>query len=467
MGNGVSLVAQERINTAKRQRLLELNLSNCFLREIPPSSLSSFFSTPISVELQKLNLEKNNLSRISPKLFLTYTCLQYLNLSYNDFQILPDELNVLVSLRELNIAGNQLREIPASWRTFSSLQRLNIGANLIQDIPLSFLGAFTRTLEEFDYSFNRLQSPPNSIFSLTQLRILKLSHNELTTVSNAFAAFQDTLEVLDLSENRLTNISDLKALTNLVSLSIGSNAIKILPEELFIHLTKLETLNLRCNRLESISESLGKLEKLTELNCENNKLSRLPDSIGQLRNLRFLNVMNNMLIELPHQLGYCYESLRKLLAKNNQLTALPGEFSYLSESFHLDINNNPLKAPFSVWWQENTSTILQKLVPYMRAYPANCVVATLSDNSLRAKVSCGNSFSIEAYDYKGSKRISGGEIFTVFAERDQNREDFIVKDNKDGTYFAFYNLLQAGVYSISVIVYGQHISNSPFSLVVE
>ncbi len=65
-----------------------------------------------------------------------------------------------------------------------------------------------------------------------------------------------------------------------------------------------------------------------------NRLTQLPDSIGNLKQLRYLNAMSNQLTSLPDSIGGCTALLRCGL-KNNQLTALPASMGQLSSLVEL------------------------------------------------------------------------------------------------------------------------------------
>ncbi|MBO3270517.1 leucine-rich repeat-containing protein kinase family protein [Hymenobacter defluvii] len=116
------------------------------------------------------------------------------------------------------------------------------------------------------------------------------------------------------------------------------------PREIFDLADSLEILNLSGNRLSSLPDDLGRLHKLRVLFCSDNQFTTVPEVLGQLPHLsmigfkanqiqtlpaaalpprlRWLILTDNQLQEVPPELGNCRE-LQKLMLAGNQLTELP------------------------------------------------------------------------------------------------------------------------------------------------
>jgi len=257
----------------------------------------------------------------------------------------------------------------------------------------------------------------------------------------------------------------LVSLSNLRVLSLASNKLTALPDDIF-QLRKLEVLYLQHNRLEALGEGLGNLTALTELDCERNQLKSLPRSIGNCQALKHINLQNNQLAELPYELGFCHQTLRKVLLKFNMLTAVPGEFAMLNPNIIFELDNNPLKSPFAVWWQTEPAEFFSKLVPYMHAFPPKCVVEGEGITST-GRAGVGSSFTILAKDYRGEMRVSGGDPFIAICSGEGVQDTFVVKDNKNGTYSVFYNIANPGRYQVNITCGPTPIANVPFTLTLQ
>lgn len=107
-------------------------------------------------------------------------------------------------------------------------------------------------------------------------------------------------------------------------------------------LLQLEELVISNNRIQSLPNSIGRLENLKILLTDVNALTWLPSSIGQCRSLRILNVASNNLLSLPEEIGHLKE-LRVLNLANNYLRYLPQTVADLPNLTALWLNDNQKK----------------------------------------------------------------------------------------------------------------------------
>ena len=136
------------------------------------------------------------------------------------------------------------------------------------------------------------------------------------------------------------NLQFLKKIRSLTDLSLTSNNLANLPEEIG-DLTQLIVLRIDDNRLTSLPESIGRLSLLEELQAGQNRLSKLPTSIGLLRKLETLMLNENLLDELPVELGSC-QRLTVLSLRKNRLEHLPPEMGHLSRLRVINLSCNRL-----------------------------------------------------------------------------------------------------------------------------
>ena len=116
---------------------------------------------------------------------------------------------------------------------------------------------------------------------------------------------------------------------------------KELPSEVWT-LTQLKDLSLRWNKLENISEDIGRLKHLESLCVETDQLKQLPNQIVSLSRLRHLEVIGSQMTELPADLGRL-SALRTIIFQRTQLQELPASFGELNRLEVAEMDNNQFK----------------------------------------------------------------------------------------------------------------------------
>ncbi|UCJ17700.1 leucine-rich repeat-containing serine/threonine-protein kinase [Pseudomonas sp. MM211] len=135
------------------------------------------------------------------------------------------------------------------------------------------------------------------------------------------------------------------------------------PEEIFALADSLEVLNLSGNRLSDLPHDLHRLHRLQVLFCSNNHFAHVPESVGRCQSLRMVGFKSNRISELsakalpprlrwliltdncleslPEALGDCVD-LQKLMLAGNRLSALPVSLARLDKLELLRIAANRL-----------------------------------------------------------------------------------------------------------------------------
>ena len=318
-----------------------------------------------------VNLEEIDLSRneLAPSLFNPVT--------------LPDDLN---SLKILNLSGNRLTNLRVIEH-LTTLEVLNVSSNdfSVLEIP----GGLTN-LRELDLSFNDLApsifNPVTFPDDLNSLKILNLSGNRLSN----FGLIEHliTLEVLNVSDNGLEELEIPDSLTNLRELDLSFNALEsFVLQEGFVNLevlnlrrnvlvgslftgpvsfpndlVKLRILNLSFNRLGTFKLPAGLLS-LEELLLQENELGSLTFG-GPLPSAVNIIAYNNKLrkVTLPEGLG----NLDTLDLFGNQITELSIQHGMNTEPF-IDLADNPIQR-FTV--PEGTH---EDLINYFKRFDAEII----------------------------------------------------------------------------------------------
>ncbi len=152
----------------------------------------------------------------------------------------------------------------------------------------------------------------------------------------------DTLEVLDLSGNRLSELPDgFARLHRLRILFLSGNAFRRLPDVLG-RLPALEMVGFKSNLLEDVPET-SLPEQLRWLILTDNRLRRLPGSLGRRTRLQKLMLAGNRLEGLP-DFSRC-ERLELVRLAANRLPSLPDSLLELPRLSWLAYAGNPFCAP--------------------------------------------------------------------------------------------------------------------------
>ncbi|NEP52451.1 MAG: GTPase, partial [Moorea sp. SIO3C2] len=81
----------------------------------------------------------------------------------------------------------------------------------------------------YEYGFPPLTKIPEEVFEIKQIKVLKLSHNEIKTIPDSIVNLSNLSE-LDLSFNKLTELPEcIGNLSNLTTLDLSFNKLTKLP----------------------------------------------------------------------------------------------------------------------------------------------------------------------------------------------------------------------------------------------
>ncbi|KAI9101403.1 hypothetical protein K1719_023885 [Acacia pycnantha] len=272
--------------------------------------------------------------------------LNYLDLSYNDFQaiILNDYVNCPLhscqnssNLRYLDLSYNEdLHVDNLHWLSLlPSLKLLRLsGINLQGRVDWTRLGTLLPSITELYLDTCQLRNinPSLQYVNLTSLEIISLSDNAFSYLLPDWLFNHSDVIFVDLSNN-----------------NFQGQFPKTLP-----NLRKLQVLNIKHNKLSgSIPGWLGQLEYLQEVDVSENLLSGLiPSTLGNLSSLTHLLVFSNHLnASLPESLGQLF-NLEALEFNDNHLTGHVSarNFAKLSKLSHLSMGSPGLIFDFDSLW---------------------------------------------------------------------------------------------------------------------
>lgn len=154
---------------------------------------------------------------------------------------------------------------------------------------------------------------------LIGIKRLKISDN-LTEFPNKIFELGDSLEILDLSNNKLSSLPNLERLTNLKIAFFSNNLFKEVPDA-FKGCKNLYMLGLKANQIKEFSENILPLS-ISWLILTDNQIEKLPESIGDLVKLQKVALAGNKLTSLPLTMKNC-KNLELLRLSANNLKEIP------------------------------------------------------------------------------------------------------------------------------------------------
>lgn len=195
----------EESTLANLKHLTSLDLSSNKL-----VALHNKFFAPVQATIERLLLQNNSISVLTPGLFHQLTSLQHLDLSRNEITshwLNSDIFSDLHQLKYLDLSYNRISRIdPTTFQSLVQLETLSLQRNELSQIP-STIGHLV-SLISLDLSFNTLQDISNASYlgSCQQLYSLVLESNRIENVTRGSFSSLPSLKVLNLANNRIKMI---------------------------------------------------------------------------------------------------------------------------------------------------------------------------------------------------------------------------------------------------------------------
>ena len=187
-------------------------------------------------------------------------------------KVLSDiEMAAASGARELDLSGRGITELPAAIGMLTQLEVLNLADNKLSSLPNELSACVSlRTLFFLNNQFSEI---PMVVGRLPSLFMLSFKSNRLTSIPEG--SLPASLGWLILTDNKLSAIpASLARLPHLRKLMLASNLLTALPD--LSGLVSLELIRLSDNRLKDFPVSLLKLPKLAWMAVAGNDFPPLP-----------------------------------------------------------------------------------------------------------------------------------------------------------------------------------------------
>ena len=171
----------------------------------------------------------------------------------------------------------------------AGISRLDLAADL-DEFPREIFD-LADSLEVLNLSGNRLTDLPHDLKRLHKIKVLFCSDNPFETLPEALGDCPQ-LEMVGFKSNRLQHVPAAALPEQLRWLILTDNRIESLPSELGER-PRLQKLMLAGNRLSALPQSMAQLHQLELLRIAANRLETLPDWLLQLPRLAWLAFAGN------------------------------------------------------------------------------------------------------------------------------------------------------------------------------
>ncbi|KAG5277039.1 hypothetical protein AALO_G00112820 [Alosa alosa] len=285
-------------------RLRVLDLQSNMITALRANSLSAL------VKLECLYLDGNLIEVVNGALRLPQ--LNLLSVASNRISSLSSAFFAsLQSLRTLQLSGNLLTRVPHDLPR--ALLHLGLDRNQIRALRNRDM-AHLRNLTVLSVSANKVSSVDGGL-RLPNLTSLELSGNQLKVLPSRLAP---KLETLDCRQNALQEVTyqHLSGMRHLKHLFLENNTIRHFEANALKNCLQLTNLALEQNLLTSIPEGLP--DTLVRLDLKQNRISTIREQeMKTLKRLQVLNLRNNRLSSLSLRLVAHLPRLQRMFLGGN------------------------------------------------------------------------------------------------------------------------------------------------------
>jgi len=174
--------------------------------------------------------------------------------------------------------------------------KLAPGVLMQEAFQLYFPGSLCDNLLELILKGNKMTRIPPGLRDLKRVRSIDFSHNALEELPEAdtWGNISGSLELLDLSFNKIGSVENLHPLTKLSSLKLDGNKINSLDGVSWAKLKQLSTLTVVGNQVKEIPSEVAEVaESLMHFDLSENGITECPVEIVELKKLKSFSLAGN------------------------------------------------------------------------------------------------------------------------------------------------------------------------------
>jgi Leucine-rich repeat (LRR) protein len=194
-------------------------------------------------------------------------------------------------------------------RTPADIKSVQFYYSSIYFVPASIFTYFPN-LKELHLNGSKVQEIKNTFQNATNLLLIDLRHNNISTLGPDTFKGATNLEAIDLSSNQLSSIDGnaFRGLPNLSVLNLSSNPLESLDASTFLDNTRLSSLDLSNNRIKALSSKMFQtLSNLIYLDLIGNECANATLSAKNQRHIEsLLKRCNTKYYNLPERTLTCY-----------------------------------------------------------------------------------------------------------------------------------------------------------------
>lgn len=254
-----------------------------------------------SSSLESLSLQSSHLTEFD--MSLTKVVSQ-LNLRDNDIStVTSDLLGTMPDLDVLDVSFNSIKSLDASvFSKNKNLGKIILDNNLLLSLPNFYLEGDDESfiIEYFSCNNCGLTSISKEVFAnMYEIETLLLARNELEIIDeNSFSNLEE-VQKIDLSDNQIRMIGKNTFASNyeLLVIHLAGNPLVFVDPALFVKNNKLQTLDVRCTKLNSLwLNHETRLPFLMNLYASDNNITDFTmDDFNMMPNLKTIDLTDNPL----------------------------------------------------------------------------------------------------------------------------------------------------------------------------